>query len=338
VIHPVEPVMRAAIVVDTLGLSKKEVLMSTDQKESAGMALSNAVADAVERAGAVTVMVMARRRLPSSGVVFQNGLILTADHAIERDDNLLVGLPDGSQVTAELAGRDRGSDLAVLRFAGGSNSLENARTTVNDAGAPGGPRVGHLVIAAGRPSSEGVQASLGMITGIGGALRTGRGTVIDRYLVTDAAPLPGFSGGPLVDLDGRLVGINTSGLVRGASLAIAARLALEIGSNLAQHGSVRRGYLGIRSQQVELPAQAVEALNGQKTGLLIMGIEADGPAAKGEGLLVGDILVEMGAAPVANHDDLLVALASQPVGEKADVRVVRGGQVLPVSVLVGERI
>jgi S1-C subfamily serine protease len=302
------------------------------------MALSNAVADAVERAGAVTVMVLARRRLPSSGVVFQNGLVLTADHAIERDDNLSIGLPDGSQVSVELAGRDRGTDLAVLRLTSGANALKIAQPAGFEAGVPGGPRVGHLVIAAGRPSPEGVQASLGMITGIGGALRTGRGAVVDRYLVTDAAPLPGFSGGPLVDLDGQLIGINTSGLVRGASLAIAARLAIDIGSKLAQHGGIKRGYLGIRSQQVELPAQAVETLQGQKTGLLIMGIEADGPAAQGEGFLVGDILVGLGSSPVADHDDLLVGLASEQVGQKVEARVVRGGQVRSVSVLVGERV
>jgi S1-C subfamily serine protease len=310
--------------------------MSDFQNANAGMALSNAVADAVERAGKVTVMVQARRRLPSSGVVFQPGLVLTADHTIEREEDIQVGLPDGRSVTATLAGRDRGTDLAVLRLSD-AGSLAAVQAPAQDAGQPGGPRVGHLVVAAGRPSEEGIQASLGMITAIGGGLRTGHGALLERYLVTDTVPLPGASGGPLLNLAGEVIGINSSGLARGASLAIPARLAFEIGAGLAQHGHIRRGYLGIRSQPVELPAQGREgAPAGQASGLLIVGIEADGPAAGG-GLMVGDILIGLHGKPVANHDDLLAALAGEVVGQTADVLLLRGGQMQTVKVRVGEK-
>jgi S1-C subfamily serine protease len=294
------------------------------------MALSNAVADAVERAGAVTVTVYGRRRLPSSGVVFQSGLVLTADHTVEREEDLRVGLPDGSTASAVLAGRDRGTDLAVLR-------LESSAAAVLPAQLPGGePRVGHLVVAAGRPSSEGIQASLGMITAIGGDLRTGHGALLERYLVTDTVPLPGASGGPLVSLGGEVIGINTSGLVRGAALAIPARLAFQIAAGLAEHGHMRRGYLGIRSQQVEL-SPAVRAALGreQAAGLLLVGIEPDGPAASG--LMVGDILVAMNAQPVADHDDLLVRLAGAAPGAPAEIQVLRGGQPQTIDVVIGER-
>jgi S1-C subfamily serine protease len=297
-----------------------------------GMSLSNALADAVERAAGYTVLVDARRRLPLSGVIFKPGLVLTADHGIEREEEIKVLLPGGEQVSAALAGRDRGSDLAVLRLAEGSSS---------GTGNPAGPaaqevRVGHMVLAVGRPDPDGPQATLGLVNALGGGLRTHHGGVIDRYIVTDATPLPGFSGGPLVDLSGALLGINTSGLVRGASLAIAARVALQTADALAEHGHVRRGYLGIRSQVVELSAQAAAALGRQQAaGLLLVGLESDGPSASG--LMVGDILVGINGQPVANHDDLLVRLTGDLVGRQAAVEVLRGGQPQTVTVTVGDR-
>lgn len=310
--------------------------MSDFLNSNAGMVLSNAVADAVEKAGSVTVRVQARRRLPSSGIHFASGLVLTADHTVEREEDLQVGLADGRLVSASLAGRDRGSDLAVLRL-NEPVVQEFAQAPGADPGQAGGPRIGHLVVAAGRPTTEGVQASLGMITAVGGGLRTGRGAVLEHYLVTDTVPLPGFSGGPLVNLAGEVIGINSSGLVRGASLALPARLAFAIAKTLAEHGRVRRGYLGIRSQQVDLPAQARQSVGeGQASGLLVVGIEADGPAAGG-GLMVGDILIGLNGKPVATHDDLLSALVGEAAGSSAAVLVLRGGQVQTIQVQVGER-
>jgi S1-C subfamily serine protease len=300
------------------------------------MLLSTAVADAVERAAGYTVMVRARRRLPSSGIVFAQDLVLTANHAVERDEEIQVGLPDGQVVDASLAGRDRGTDLALLRLSGGPG-LAPAQ-----AGAGGNPRVGNLVVAVGRPAAEGVQASFGMLTAIGAGLRTHRGALLERFLETDAVPLPGFSGGPLVDLAGGLLGINTSGLVRGAAIAIPADTAWGIAGSLAQHGRVRRGYLGIRSQIVELPDRALETLRAaglereQASGLLLVGVEPDGPAAGGE-LMIGDILVGLGGQPVVDHDDLIAGLAGVEVDQPAEIQVLRGGELRTVRVQVGDR-
>ncbi len=310
--------------------------MTDFQNSNAGMALSNAVADAVEKAGAVTVTVQARRRLPSSGIPFASGMVLTADHTVEREEDLQIGLADGRVVSASLAGRDRGSDLAVLRL-NEAGSHEIAQVPAADHDQAGGLRIGHLVVATGRPTPEGVQASMGMITGIGGGLRTARGAVLEHYIVADTVPLPGFSGGPLVNLAGEVIGINSSGLVRGVSIALPARLAFEIAKTLAEHGRIRRGYLGIRSQQVDLPVQAREAVGaGQASGLLVVGIEADGPAAGG-GLMVGDILVGLNGKQVATHDDLLSALVGEVSGRSAAVLVLRGGQAQTMQVQVGER-
>lgn len=305
--------------------------MTENQAKSTGLDLSNAMADAVERAAGYTVRVDARKRLPLSGIIFAPDLVLTADHGVEREDNIRLGLPDGSEVQASLAGRDSGSDLALLKV--GAGGLVPAQVAVAEA------RVGHLVLAVGRPGEGGVQASLGLVNAIGEGLRGPHGRMIERYIAADATPYPGFSGGPLVDLAGGMLGINTSGLVRGMSLSIPVSLAWEIAASLAKHGHVRRGYLGIRSQPVEVPAQAAGSLGREQvSGLLIVGIEAGGPAANSPaGLMVGDILVAVNGRVVANHDDLLGALTGDLVGRTVDVEVLRGGQRKMVNVMVGER-
>ena len=292
-------------------------------------AISDAMAEAVARAGSATVLVSARRRFPASGIIYAPDLILTADHVVERDDDINVSLPDGSDVSATLAGRDPGTDLALLRL---------SRASANTAQiAPAEARVGQLVLAVGRPSAEGIQASLGVISAIGGPMRTGRGGLLERYLATDAIPYPGFSGGPLVDAAGQVVGVNTSGLARGTSLAIPASLAWQTAADLAKNGRVRRGYLGIRSQPVELPASAQKTLGRQQaTGLLLVGIEDNSPASAG-GLMIGDILVGLSGQTVSDPDELLSKLSGSQVGSPILVEILRGGQLTNVTVTVGER-
>jgi S1-C subfamily serine protease len=291
--------------------------------------LSDALAQAVQKAGAATVMVNGRRRMPASGIAYAANLILTADHTIEREDDIPVLLPDGSQVSASLAGRDPGSDLAVLRLKQAAASIAEPATEE--------ARVGQLVLALGRPSEDGLQASLGIVSAVGGPVRTGRGGLLERFLRADAIPYPGFSGGPLVDAAGRVVGLNTSGLARGASLAIPAGLAWQVADSLAKHGSVRRGYLGVRSQPVELPAAQQGALGReQATGLLLVGVEQGSPAEAG-GLMVGDIIVGIAGSPVGDPDELLARLVGQIVGQPAQIQVLRGGQPQSITVTIGER-
>jgi len=197
--------------------------------------------------------------------------------------------------------------------------------------------VGQLVLALGRPSPEGVQASLGVVSAIGGPVRTRRGSLLENYLRTDTIPYPGFSGGPLIDASGHLLGINTSGLAPGISLTIPVTLAWGIADALAQHGHVRRGYLGIRSQPVPISAAARQALRReQETGLLLVGVEADSPAASG-GLMVGDILVGLAGEAITDPDQLLARLVGTIVGQPSAVEVLRGGQPLTTTVTIGER-
>lgn len=291
--------------------------------------LSDAMADAAERAGKSTVLVDARRKFPASGIAFAKDMILTADHVIEREEDIKVILADGTEVTAHLAGRDAGTDLAVLKL--DSASATPAEISKNPA------RVSQFVLAIGRPSTEGIQSSFGTINSIGGPIRTGRGSMLERYIKTDVVSYPGFSGGPLVNGDGTILGINTSGFGHGGAITIPADVAWKIAETLAKHGKIKRGYLGIRSQVVELSADAKKALGReQETGLLLVGLETDSPAGKG-GLIVGDILVGINGEPAAHQDDLFVRLSGDVVGKSTPINILRGGKLETINVEIGER-
>jgi len=289
---------------------------------------SEGLSAAVEHGGASTILVDGRKRYPASGIAYSEDLILTADHVVTREDDIKVLLPDGKSLAATIAGRDPGSDLAVLRLA--EKALTAAKTSDD-------VKVGQLVLALGRPNREGMQASWGIVTSISGPTRTFRGGMLDEYIRTETTPYPGFSGGPLVNTEGEILGLNTSGLTRGSSLTIPVKVAWRVANALATHGSVKRGYLGVRTQPVEIPEAARKALNReQEHGLLVLWLEEAGPAEKG-GLLVGDILVAISGQPVGDPDDLFSALNSDTVGKAIGVEVLRGGRPETVNVTVGER-
>jgi len=290
---------------------------------------SNELSAAVERGGTGIVLVDARHRYPASGIVYTPDLVLTADHVITREENLRVSNADNKSFSVTVAGRDSGSDLALLRLS------EKSLTPVKVAKAA--PKVGQLVMALGRPSNEGVQASWGIITAIGGPARTGRGGLLEEYIQTETTSYPGFSGGPLIDTNGEILGLNTSGLTRGMALTIPAKFAWQIADALAEHGTVRRGYLGVRTQPTELTDSARKTLKREQAhGLLVLWLDGKGPAENG-GLLVGDTIVAVSGKPVGDPDDLFAALNSDIVGKSIAVEVLRGGKPETIQVTVGER-
>ena len=294
--------------------------------------VSEGLAAAVERGGASTVLVDARRRFPASGVVWGEGLVVTADHVIENEEAITVGLPDGATVSAQLVGRDPGSDLALLRVEG--VGIEGAPVPAATLAPDGSARVGQLVLAVGRPAKGGVQASLGVVSAVGGPWRTRRGGRIEGYLRTDTTFFPGFSGGPLVDAEGRVVGVDIS-LPRGG-ITITAKSVSAVVEALRAHGRVRRAYLGIASQQVRLPEALAATFGEQRTGLLIVNVEADTPAAAA-GLLVGDIVVTIEGTPVRDAEELRDALGPDRVGVTVRLALVRAGAPHDASVTLGER-
>lgn len=291
--------------------------------------LSDELAGAVERAGPAIVRVNARRRLPATGIVWSDdGLVVSANHVVERDDEITVTAHDGQELPAKLVGRDAGSDLAILRVEGGG-------LTPAERAPAGEVKVGGVVLALGRAGA--LAATFGIISAIDGPWEGGRGRRFAHLIGSDAPMLPGFSGGPLVDARGRVVGLLSSHLGRGQTLAIPASDVDRVVTALQRHGRVRRGYLGIGAQPVALPAtlKAAQGLTHDH-GLLLVTVEDDGPAARG-GAIIGDIIIAIGGQSVESLDDLRQRLGSDSVGQLVPVRVLRGGEAREISVTVGEQ-
>jgi len=287
---------------------------------------SEAMAEVVRTAGEAVVQVNARRRLPASGVVWSaEGVIITAHHVL-KSSTISVSLADGTTLGARLVGRDATTDLAVLQVDAGELPVAQWKD--------GKMAVGNLVLALARPGRT-VQATSGIVSALGDAWRTGAGGQIDRYLQTDVLMYPGFSGGALVNAEGHTLGINSSALVRGTSIAVPATTVRRVAEALLAHGRVQRGYLGVSTQAVRLPENLREEV-GQETGLLIVAVEADSPAGEG-GLVLGDTIVSLDGEPVRSHDDLVALLSGDRVGQKVPLDIVRGGEVRTRNVTIGER-
>jgi serine protease DegQ len=284
-------------------------------------ALSNDLAAAAERAGKAVVAVHGRQHVPSSGVLWRPNVVVTADHSLKRDEEITVTLPDGRNVPAALAGRDSGTDLAVLRLDTGIGSAAELGDTAC-------VRVGHVVLALGRSGERGLHASLGMVSGVSGAWRTWRSGHVDQLVRLDVTLYPGFSGGPLVDVEGHIIGINTSGLSRVMAVAIPVSTVNRVVQDLLEKGRVARGYLGLGMHPVRLP-------DGRQ-GVIVIDVPREGPAAQG-GVLIGDVLVKLDGAAVADTDDVHAQLGPDSVGKRIKAAISRGGQDIDVQITVGER-
>lgn len=288
--------------------------------------LSQGLADNVENLSPSIVRVEARRRLAASGIVWSaDGHIVTASHVVKTDEGIQVGLADGSKVSAKLIGRDNTTDLAILQAE--ASLTPPAWADMSEV------RVGHLVLALGRPQRT-VQATLGVVSALGQNWRTPAGGKLSHYLQTDVVMYPGFSGGPLVDVDGAVMGLNTSGLMRGVSVAVPVQSLQSIAEDLVAHGRVRRGYLGVAMQPVRLPKNMPAELD-QETGLLLVSVESESPAETG-GLLLGDTIVSFAGQPIRHIDELLVLLSGDTIGQSIEVKLVRSGALHTVQVVVGE--
>jgi len=281
---------------------------------------SNALAALVERAGRSVAAVHARPRFSSSGVFWRAGVIVTAEHTIRRDEEITVTLPDGSAASAALAGRDPGTDLAVLKVE------SSVGEPVAPAAAP--PAPGHLALALGRSENSGVNATFGTVSAVSGPWRTWRGGRLDHYIRLDLTLFPGSSGGLVIDTAGKAIGIATSVLSRIAGLAIPASTVNRVVDEILERGHVARGYLGVGLQPVELP--------DHHKGLIVLSLEPEGPAAKA-GVLIGDILVSLGGTPLNDPADLQTALEAHRVGQNIEAGVLRGGVARSIAIAIAER-
>lgn len=325
--------------------------------------LSLEMADLAEARSESVLRVDARRRLPASGIAWSEDLIVCAHHAVEFEDDISIGTAEGQRLGATLVGRDPRIDLALLRVDAPLKPAEWAPHAEL--------RPGNLVIALGRPRQN-IRAALGIVAGTAGSgdlkrqikrmkaqfwgnmkgdekqwmrrkWRKRRGwegggwplALAGGFIHTDLTMYPGFSGGPLLGVDGKVYGMNTSGFRSGASLAIPLASIRESVAALQSKGKILTGYLGIGAQTALLPDEAAEALD-QDGGLLIVSIEAGSPAAKA-GLLVGDILTALGGEPVEHIDELQMTLTRLTAGAEASAQFVRGGELRENSVVIGEK-
>ena len=302
----------------------------SSETQSVLLSLSNNLADAVERAGQSTVAVHARQRQSASGVLWRPGVIVATDHTIERDDDITITLADGKSVSATLAGRDPSTDLAILKVDGANLSV----AAIGDAAAL---RVGHMALAVGRFGEGGLGTSLGVVSALSGAWNTWRGGQVDQFIRADVTLYPGFSGGPLVNAAGEIVGINTSGLSRSMGLTIPAATVNRVVDQLLSTGRIARGYLGLGLQPVRLPDTLKQTVGTTSdTGVIIISIEGGGPAEQA-GLFIGDIIVSLDGTPVTDTDAVQKLLGPERIGSALKAKIARGGQPVDVTITVGER-
>jgi S1-C subfamily serine protease len=292
--------------------------------------ISQAFAATVEAAGRAVVRVEARRGRAGSGLMWAEGIVVTADHVVERDDEIRIGLDDGAVVDATLAGRDPATDVAVLR-ADGIRMPGAAPAAWADLK---GARVGHLVLALSRPGRT-VRARLGIIGAMSQRWRAPSGAELEFYVQPDVEVTAGFSGGALVDGGGKMLGMTTTGLLGRTPLAIPRATLEPAVTALLAEGRVRRGFLGIGSHPVRLPAAIREQL-GQRTGLIVIAVEPGSPAERG-GLTLGDVLLTIDGSPVRHTAELAERLGPSSVGTTLAVRVLRGGILQDLPVVIGER-
>lgn len=292
-------------------------------------ALSESLASAVDRAALAIVSVHARPRLPSTGVHWRDGLIVTTDGTIRRTEGITLTLPDGRVIPATLKGRDPGTDLAVLAIPPGLlpvASLAKSRL-----------RPGHLVLAIGRVDESGPRASFGAVSATGGTWRTWKGGEVDWRLQSGLTIYPGMGGGPLIDAAGEVHGINSGGFSRPLATTIPVQTVERVLNALLNSGYVARGYVGAALQAVRFSDAARARMNlTREGGLVILEVDADGPAGAA-GLLLGDVLLTANDVVLETPDDLLNLLGPTMVGRTIRLEIVRGGNPTTAELLVGER-
>jgi S1-C subfamily serine protease len=299
--------------------------MSTSVLET----ISSEFAASAEAVGPSVVAIYARRWMPSSGVVWRNGVVVTADHNIRREEDITIVGADGKTTVAELAGRDPSTDLAILKLA--------PAFAVAPIEEPASLKLGHFVLALGRSRSANVVASAGIVGAAGGEWRTWRGGRLDQHIRLDLNLYPGFSGGPLVSATGKVVGINTRGLGRGRPVTIPVSNVNRVVDELLKHGHIARPYLGLAMQPAALPESLRgKVASGTTSGLLVVHVEPSGPAERA-GVLLGDLVVELQGKAVEDTEQIQELLQSGKVGDRVKITVLRAGAPTALDVTLGDR-
>jgi S1-C subfamily serine protease len=292
--------------------------------------LSNDLAAAVQRTGRSVVAVHGRRRFPASGLAWRDDQVITAAHVLERDTDLSITAPDGTQHAAELVGRDPGADVAILSVVGATlQPIEHSTATSLAAG--------NLVLAVGRPGTPEPIASFGAVSSVGGAWRTAQGGLLDAYIRADVALLPGLSGGALADVQGHVVGMLSAYLAGGDPVGIPTNSIEAIVQRIVNGQTLRRAYLGVSTQPVELQEVLRSRLGiDQTAGLMLLGLEPGAPAERG-GLFAGDIVLAIGGRTVEDGEALQMVLGPDAIDRSTPIKLIRGGVLREIAVVPAPR-
>jgi S1-C subfamily serine protease len=292
--------------------------------------LSNALARETDRAAASLVAIHTEARGSSSGVVWRTGVIVTADHALRRDEEIQVTLPDGRIVPATLAGRDSSTDLAVLKCA-------EAVASVAEISDVSTIKPGSLVLVVGRTRASGPVAALGVVSLVASERRTWIGAPLSPYVRLDVGLQPTAVGGAVIDASGRAIGIATPRFARFGAIAVPASTVNRVVDALLRAGHIPHGYLGVGLHPIRLPEALRQTLQrNEKTAAIVVEVEPESPAHKA-GIMIGDLLISFGTHPITQVEDVHAQLAAEAIGKSIVVKLVRGGAAQEASIVVGER-
>ncbi len=314
-------------------MGEKNIPDNKTSTKSALVSLSEEIENVADKVSQSVVSVRSRTRGNGSGVVWtSDGLIVTCSHIVRKLDELEVSLSNGKSFPAKVIGNDPYSDIALLKIqANGKN--DNISLTPIEIGDSENLKAGQFVLALANPYGEYPSITEGIITSERSSLGGSQWEAItDNIVITDARLNPGYSGGPLVDVEGKMIGLNAA-YVSSRGIAIRAGKVRDITDQLAKDGAIKIAYLGIVTDEISLPSEVGAQLEpSQEEGLILLSVEKD-TAAKKAGLLMGDIIVRLDDQPITNIRDLRRQLLKQDViGKSVKLAIIRGEKKIDLSI------
>jgi S1-C subfamily serine protease len=292
--------------------------------------LSNALAESTDHAAASAVAVHTETRGSSSGVIWRPHIVVTAEHALRRDEEIHLTLPDGRVVAATLAGRDPSTDIAVVKCA-------EAATAISEFGDVASLRPGNLTLVVGRSRASGPVAGLAVVSLVVAERHTWAGASLAPYVRLDIDLQPTATGGVVIDAHGRAVGMATPRFARFGAIAIPAPTVDRVVDILLEKGRIPRGYLGVGLQSVRLPDALRQSLERKEKGAaIVLDVEPNGPANKA-GIVIGDILVSLAGRSVTRLEDIHSQLQGEVIAKSLALKFIRGGAIQETNIVVGER-